>query len=53
MGGALRVRLVMGLVAVGPDFRGVEDIVRKDGATIAILGRGGERIDVPCRADFL
>ena len=52
-GGALRVRLLMGLVAVGPDFRGVEDIVRKDPATITILGRGGERIDVPCRADFL
>jgi hypothetical protein len=52
-GGALRVRLLMGLVAVGPDFRGVEDIVRKDPATVTILGRGGERIDVPCRADFL
>jgi hypothetical protein len=52
-GGELRVRLVMGLVPIGPGFQGVEDIVRKDSATVTILGRGGERIDVPCRTDFL
>ena len=51
--GSLRVALIMGLVPIEPGFRGVEDIVRKDAATVTIRGRGGERIDVPCRVDFL
>ena len=52
-GGRLRVGLVMGLVPIGGGFRGVEDIVRKDAGAITIVGRGGERIDVPCRAGWL
>jgi hypothetical protein len=51
--GDLRVRFLMGLVPIGPGFAGVEDIVRKDAATVTIRGRGGERIDVACRVDFL
>jgi hypothetical protein len=52
-GGEIRVRLLMGVVPIGPGFRGVEDIVRKNAATITIRGRGGEAIDVACRVDFL
>jgi len=52
-GGRLRVGLVMGLVPIGGGFRGVEDIVRKSDAGITIVGRGGERIDVPCRVGWL
>jgi hypothetical protein len=52
-GGEILVRFVMGLVPIGPGFRGVEDIVRRDEGRITIRGRGGEAIDVPCRTDFL
>ncbi len=48
-----RVRLISGVVPIAKSFRGVADIVRKNAAEITILGRGGERIDVPCRLDFL
>jgi hypothetical protein len=47
------IRLIMGVAPIGSDFRGVADIVRKDGSTITIRGRGGEKIDLACRADFL
>lgn len=47
------VRLIMGVAPIGTGFTGVADIVRKDAATVSIRGRGGERIDVPCRVDFL
>ena len=46
-------RLIMGLVPIGKKFSGVDDITKRDEQTITILGRGGERIDVPCRVDFL
>jgi hypothetical protein len=46
-------RLIMGLVSIGKKFGGVADIRKKDEQTITILGRGGERTDVPCRVDFL
>jgi len=47
------VRMIYGVIQVGDDFKGVEDIVQKDDSNITILGRGGERIDVPCRISFL
>jgi hypothetical protein len=47
------VRLIMGIAPIGPGFSGVSDIVRRDGSTVTIRGRGGERIDVPCSVDFL
>jgi len=43
----LRVALVMGLVPIGTGFRGVADLVRNGNEEITIVGRGGERIDVP------
>ncbi len=46
-------RLITGTIPVAKDFAGVTDIVRKDAATITIVGRGGERIDVRCRVDAL
>jgi hypothetical protein len=47
------VRLIMGVVPIGPGFKGVADIERKDGGAVRIRGRGGETIDVPCAVDFL
>jgi len=49
----LDVRLIMGLVPISEDFTGVKDIVKKNETTITIIGRGGEKIDIPCRLDFL
>jgi hypothetical protein len=46
-------RLIMGTIPVGKDFGGVADILRKDAGHITIIGRTGERIDVPCRVDAL
>ncbi len=46
-------RLIMGVVPVSKDFAGVKDIVRKDAGNITIIGRGGQRIDMPCAVDFL
>jgi hypothetical protein len=46
-------RLIMGTIPVAKDFAGVADIIRKDAATITIVGRGGQRIDVRCRVDAL
>ena len=47
------VKLVMGAVSIGEDFTGVTDIVRKNDSEIIIIGRGGERIEVRCKVDFL
>ena len=47
------VKLVMGLIGIEKDFKGVQDIVRKNDSFITIIGRGKEKIDVPCRVDFL
>ena len=52
-GKPFEVKLIMGLIPIDQDFQGVEDIVRKDSASITIIGRGGEKIDVPCQVDFL
>lgn len=46
-------RLIMGTIPVSRDFAGVTDIVRKDARTLTILGRKGEKIDVPCSVDSL
>jgi hypothetical protein len=51
--GDIRVRILMGLVPIERSFAGVEDIVPAGDGAIRIRGRGGESIDVPCRADFL
>jgi hypothetical protein len=47
------VKLINGVIPVDRGFKGVEDIVKKDAATITIMGRGGEKIDVACNVDFL
>lgn len=47
------IRVITGCAAIGPDFTGVRDIRRGDGASIAIEGKSGESIAVPCRLDFL
>ena len=52
-GKPFEVKLIMGVVPIEKSFQGVEDIVKKDAATITIIGRGGEKIDVPCQIDFL
>ena len=48
-----RISLIMGVVPIPSGFTGVRDIVRKDGATITIHGRNGEKFDVSCKVDFL
>lgn len=52
-GKPLVVGLVVGVVPIPPDFRGVEDIVRKDDSTLLVLGKTGEKIEVPCQTGFL
>jgi hypothetical protein len=50
---SVHIKLIMGLVPVKKGFRGVEDIVRENEKTLKISGRGGKKIHVPCRVDFL
>ncbi|OHD26900.1 MAG: hypothetical protein A2V99_08005 [Spirochaetes bacterium RBG_16_67_19] len=47
------VKFISGVVPIEKSFQGVRDIVRKGDREISIIGRGGERFDVPCRVDFL
>jgi hypothetical protein len=47
------VRVIMGCAAIPPGFSGVREVSRKDGSTILIEGRSGEKLQVPCRLDFL
>ena len=47
------VKLISGVVPVDKSFRGVKDIVAKNDHEVTILGRGGEKLDVPCRTGFL
>ncbi len=49
----LKVRFLMGVVPIEKGFTGVNDIVIRSPGVIAIRGRGGESIEVPCRAGFL
>jgi hypothetical protein len=51
--GPTAIRLIAGCVDIPRDFKGVRDISRKDGNTVLIEGRSGEKIQVPCRSDFL
>jgi len=46
-------RLIIATIPVSKDFAGVTDIVRKDRRAVTIIGRKGERIDVPCEVDYL
>jgi hypothetical protein len=47
------VRVIMGCAPVPSGFSGVRQVSRKDGSTILIEGRGGEKLPVPCWLDFL
>jgi hypothetical protein len=47
------IKSIEATVPIGKNWKGVKDIVRKDGSTLTILGRGGERMDIPCYVDFL
>ena len=47
------VNIIIGVVPISSDYKGVKDIVKKDPSTIAIIGKGGEEIEVPCQVDFL
>jgi len=47
------IKLISGLIPVESSFTGVSDIVQKNDSTITVLGRSGEKIDVPCRVGFL
>jgi len=49
----VHIKLIMGLVPIKKGFKGVRDIVRKDESVLTINGRGGKKIHVPCRVDFL
>ena len=42
-----------GVVPIEKSVRGVEDIVRANDKAVTVLGRGGEKLDVPCRLDWL
>lgn len=47
------VKLISGAIPIAENFQGVTDIVLKNDKEITILGRGGEKIDVPCDLSFL
>lgn len=49
----VHIRLIMGMTAIEKSFKGVAEIRRKNNSTVTVMGKGGERIDVPCRVDFL
>ena len=46
-------KIIMGVVPIGKKFKGVADIVKINSGAVEIVGTGGERIEVPCRIDFL
>jgi hypothetical protein len=45
--------MIQGVIPVRKSFKGVKDILRKNASEVTILGKGGEKIDVPCSVDFL
>ena len=48
-----KIKLIIGLIPIKEDFKGVKDIQEKDENTITIMGKNGEVIDVPCDITFL
>jgi hypothetical protein len=46
-------RLIMATIPVSKDFAGVTDIIRRDAGAVTVIGRRGEKIDVPCEVDYL
>jgi hypothetical protein len=48
-----QAKLISGTIPIEKSFRGVKDIVQKNANEITILGKGGEKIDLPCSLDFL
>ena len=47
------VRVIAGVAAVPAGFAGVKEISRKGGSAVLIEGKGGEKLEVPCRTEFL
>ncbi len=47
------IRVITGVAPISAGFKGVKDIRRKDGSSLVIEGKGGEKIEIPCRVDFL
>ncbi len=45
--------LIMGLIPVGKDFKGVKDIIKKDSENITIIGKDDQKMVVPCKVGFL
>ena len=46
-------RLISATIPVPKDFAGVIEVLRKDTRTVTVVGRKGERIEVPCSVDWL
>lgn len=49
----VHIKLIMGMTAIEKSFKGVAEVRRKNDSTVTIVGKGGEKIDVPCRVKFL
>ena len=47
------IKVIAGVVPIDGDFEGVRDIIRSSDSEITILGKGGQKISVPCNMDFL
>jgi hypothetical protein len=52
-GSSSSFKIIMGVVPIEKKFKGVADIKKKNSGTVEIVGTGGERIEVPCKVDFL
>ena len=46
-------KIIMGLIPINSNFKGVKEIIKKNSNVITILGKNNEVIDVNCNIDFL
>ena len=49
----LKINMIYGVFPISKDFKGIKDIIKKDEQTIQVVGKKGEKIDIPCFIDFL
>ena len=49
----VNINMIYGIFSIPENFQGIKNIIRKDNQTIEIIGKQGEKFDIPCRIHFL
>lgn len=49
----VKINMIYGVFQISKEFKGIKNIIKKDSQTIQVVGKQGEKIDIPCFIGFL